>query len=175
MVLTDAQRDDFAKYARNPETWILAARRSLAVAKLLHRHADILASTPKYDFYEFSGCHYAGYFHAAMAVENALKAVFISRDPTIVENGALNIKKFGGKSGHALVDTAMIVLGALTDAEQRLLTKLEEFVWMGRYTVPTKGDILYDHDRMDNLRTATVDQATLLESLVERSINSVSK
>jgi hypothetical protein len=175
MPLTDAQVEDFTKYARNPETWVLAARRSLAVARLLRERADDLAHTTNRDFFEFSGCHYAGYFHAAMAVENALKAALISRDPTIVENGALNIRKFAGKSDHALLDSAVMVLGSLTDGERRLLTKLEEYVWAGRYTVPTKGDVLYDHDRMNNLRTSTADEVSILQSLVERAISHVGK
>jgi hypothetical protein len=175
MSLTSAQRDDFAKYARNPDTWALAARRSLAVAKLLQTRVTELLRQPNRDFHEFSGCHYAGYFHAAMAVENALKAVLVSRDPTIVENGAVDIKRFGGKSGHALLGPAAVVFGPLTDEERHLLMKLEEYVWAGRYTVPTKADVLYDPDRMHNLRTGTADEASLLESLVGRAISSVSK
>jgi hypothetical protein len=175
MALKPAERDDFSKYARNPQTWVLAARRSAAVAKLLRQRADELVHAPARDFLEFSGCHYASYFHTAMAVENALKAALIFRDPTIVENGALNTKKFGGKSGHALVNAALAVFGTLTEPEQRVLTKLEEYVWAGRYTVPTKADVLYDADRMHNLRTSSPDEAMIVESLTERAVKQAGK
>ncbi len=175
MALTDTQVDDYAKYARNPDTWVLAARRSLAVARLLRLRANELARFSEREFFEFSGCHYAAYFHAAMAVENALKAVLISRDPSIVDNGVLNLKKFGGKSAHALLDLGLTVLTSLSDEEQRLLTKLEEYVWAGRYTVPTRGDVLYDHDRMNNMRTSTAAEPDMLTSLIDRIVNMVGK
>jgi hypothetical protein len=175
MALTPAEREDFSKYARNPETWVLAARRSAAVAKLLRQRADALIHATASDFVEFSGCHYASYFHTAMAVENALKAALISRDPSIVENGTLNTKKFGGKAGHALVNAAVAVFGTLTKTEQRVLTKLEEYVWAGRYTVPTKADVLYDAERMHNLRTSTPDDVMIVESLIERAVKAAGK
>jgi hypothetical protein len=175
MALTPTERDDFSKYARNPETWVLAARRSAAVAKVLRQRANELVQATARDFFEFSGCHYASYFHTAMAVENALKAALISRDPGIVENGALNTKKFGGKTGHALVSAALKVFGTLTEAERTLLTKLEEYVWAGRYTVPTKAEILYDAERMHNLRMSTLDEVVIVESLIERAIKDAGK
>ena len=175
MGLTPAEREDFSTYARNPETWVLAARRSAAVAKLLRQRADELVHARERDFFEFSGCHYASYFHTAMAVENALKAALIFRDPSIVENGALNAKKFGGKSGHALVNAALTVFGTLNEGERRVLTKLEEYVWFGRYTVPTKADVLYDAERMHNLRTSTPEDVVIVESLIDRAVKSAAK
>jgi hypothetical protein len=175
MALTEAEREDFSKYARNPETWVLAARRSAAVAKVLRQRADELAQAPARDFFEFSGCRYASYFHTAMAVENALKAALIARDPSIVANGALDTKKFGGKGGHALLSAASMVFGTLTEAERRVLTKLEEYVWAGRYTVPTKADVLYDAERMHSLRTSTPDDVVLVDSLIERAVKHAGK
>ena len=93
MAITTAQSQDFSTYARNPDTWILAARRSLAVTELLMDHLDSLRTATERDFYQFSGCYYASYFHAGLAIENAAKAVLISKDPSIVENGSLNVKK----------------------------------------------------------------------------------
>lgn len=169
MPLTEAQADDFGKYARNPETWMLAARRNLAVSLFLRQRFDDLASSTDRDFFEFSGCYYAEYFHAALAIENALKAVLISRDPSIItKTGTLNIKKFKGRSGHALLDPALLILGSLTDAERRFISKLEEYIWAGRYTVPMKADVLFDHARMNNLRTSTVDEPDMLRSLMDR-------
>ncbi len=175
MSITDAQAEDFSSYARNPETWVLAARRSLAVARLLMKRFDELRLSANRDFFESSGCYYAGYFHAGVAIENALKAVLISRDPTIVLNGTLDIKKFGSRSGHALLDPALSILGSLNDEEHHFIAKLEEFVWAGRYTVPTKADVLYDQQRMNNVRLSTPDELDILQSLVECIIKKISK
>ncbi len=175
MPITDVQADDFGKYARNPETWVLAARRSLAVARLLmNRSAEMRLSTNR-DFFEFSGCYYAGYFHAGVALENAAKAVLISRDPTIVSKDALDVKKFGNRSRHALLEPAQSILGSLTEDERRFMTKLEAFVWAGRYTVPTKADVLYDEERMNNLRLSTPDEFNILQSLVDRIISKIAE
>jgi hypothetical protein len=170
MALTAAELEDFSKYARNPETWVLAARRSLAVAKVLRQRADELVLAKTYDFFEFSGCHYASYFHTAMAVENALKAALIFLDPSIVEDGTLKKEKFGGKTGHALLNAAIKVFGAVTDGERQVLTKLEEYVWAGRYTVPTRAEVLYDDKRMNSLRSSIRDEAAIVESMIERAI-----
>lgn len=173
MPLTSAQVEDFDKYARNPETWILSSRRSLAVADILSRHRASLRQTTNADFFESSGCFYASYFHAAVAVENAAKAVLIARDPNLVSNGSLNVKKFGNRSGHALLDPVQSILGALTDKETHYLIKLEEFVWAGRYAVPMKADVLYDEEKMNVLRLSTPDGTDILHSLVERLIKCI--
>jgi len=175
MPITAKQSEDFDAYARNPETWVLAARRSLAVAELLTRHLNALRNAANRDFFELSGCYYASYFHAGVAVENASKAVLVSRDPTIVSNGTLNVKKFGSWSGHALLDPLQSILGSLTDEERRYVMKLEEFVWAGRYTVPTKADVLYDEEKMNNVRLSTPEEMNILKSLVERLIKCISK
>lgn len=174
MPLTPSQTNDFNLYARNPETWVLSARRSLSVVKILSHHLDNLSSPfINHDFIEFSGCHNARCFHAAVAVENAVKAVLVARDPSVVENGSLNVKKFGSRSGHGLLDPVRTILGLLTDKEMRYLVKLEEFIWAGRYAVPMKADILYDEKRMDVLRLSTPDEMDMLHSLVERLINCI--
>src|SRR5882762_5644393 len=174
MAITSAQIDDFNAYGRNPETWALAARRSLAVAKVLMGRAEQLRLTADQNFFEFSGCYYAGYFHAGVAVENAAKALLISRDPTIVSKGAVDIKKFGGRTGHELLDLTQSAAIALSDAERRLVEKLEEFVWLVRYTVPRKADVLYDEKKMSNVRLSTSDEWDILHSLVDRIIASIS-
>lgn len=176
MPLTPSQTNDFNRYARIPETWVLSARRSLSVVKILSRHLDDLRSPfVNRDVVEFSGCHNASYFHAAVAVENAAKAVLVARDPSVVENGSLNVKKFGSRSGHGLLDPVQSILGALTDKEARYLVKLEEFVWAGRYAVPMRADVLYDEEKMDVLRLSTPDEMDMLHSLVERLIKCIYK
>jgi hypothetical protein len=147
---------------------VLAARRSLAVTELLMDHLDSLHTATERDFYQFSGCYYASYFHAGLAIENAAKAVLISRDPSIIENGNLKVKKFGSGSGHALLDPVLSIFGSLFDEERHLLTKLEEFVWAGRYTVPTKADMLYDEEKMNIMRLSTPDERVILRRLIDR-------
>lgn len=112
-------------------------------------------------------------FHAATAVENAAKAVLVARDPTIIENGTVNVKKFGNKSGHALIDPVRSILGELSGKEKRYLTKLQEFVWLGRYAIPMRADVLYDEEKMDVIRLTTPDEMDILHSLVERLISHV--
>jgi hypothetical protein len=65
MTITDDQANDYGKYARNPDNWMLAARRNLTVAQLLMKRARELQLLANHDSIEFSGCYYAGYFHAA--------------------------------------------------------------------------------------------------------------
>lgn len=167
MKVTEAESADFVKYASNPDTWVLAARRNLAVAKLLIKRARELQLMTDYDFFEFSGCFYAGYFHAALALENAVKAVRISRDPTIVSKDGLD-RKF--RTGHALLDPLKSVLGALSEEESSFVEKLEQFVWMGRYTVPTTPGPLYDRAKNNNARISSPKEPELLQSLFERTI-----
>jgi hypothetical protein len=168
MSLTPAQAEQFDRYARNPETWVFAARRNLAVTRLLMRHYDELRAVATRDMFESSGCYYASFFHAGLAIENASKAVLISRDPMIVSNGWLDTRKFGRQSGHALLNPVQLILGATSDEETSLLAKLESFVWAGRYSVPRKGDELFDREIMNNVRLSYPHEVDLIESLVER-------
>jgi hypothetical protein len=173
-VLSTRQIEDFHRYARNPETWVLSARRNLSVVKILSGHLENQSSPfIKHDVIEISGCHNAMCFHAAAAVENAAKAVLIARDPSVIENGVVNVKKFGSKSGHALLDPVHFILGVLASKETRYLTKLEEFVWLGRYAIPMRADVLYDQEKMDVLRLSTPDEMDILHSLVERLIKCI--
>lgn len=168
MTLTKQQMRDFAKYARSPETWLSSARRHLAVAKvLMDRTAALRFSSDKID--EFSGCFYAWYLHAGLAVENAVKAVLIVKDPNIVKlNGSLDIKKFGKKQ-HSIRELVRSVLSELSESEEQLLMKLEEHVvWAGKYTVPIRADVLYNQSLMNVARTSSVlDELALVESIVD--------
>jgi hypothetical protein len=159
---------EFSEYARNPDIWLLAARRNLAVAEILK---DLYRDPTTKERYPDlpAGCFfYAIYFHAALAIENAVKAVLISRDPTIVENGRLNTKKYKGWAKHKLLDPVKCILGSLSDEERRLLVKLEGFVWAGRYAVPVKAHELYDKEKMDIMTTATLEELAILRSLFDR-------
>src|SRR5262245_32656446 len=122
---------DFAEYASNPETWLQGARRHLAVAKVLMDRATALRFSPENLFDEFSGCFYSWHLHAGLAVENAVKAVLISKDPSLVLEGKLDIKKLEklcGKRGHGLLVPIRRELGELPENECHLLEKLEQYV-----------------------------------------------
>lgn len=175
MTLTESQAADFAAYARNPETWVLGARRQLAVAELLFDRVAALRSQASKFFEEFSGCYYGSFMHAGFAVENAVKAVLIFRDPTIVlSNGKLDGKKLGPKGGHGLRALVGSVLSGLTNEDQDLLLKLEEHViWAGRYTVPMKAVVLYDNAVMNVLRLSPADERARLKTLIDRLLAQV--
>src|SRR5690242_10125250 len=135
MQLSETQQKDFAEYGRRPETWLGGSRRHLAVFEVLSDRLDWLRlhSAAPQDLR--SGCFYAAYLHAGLAVENAVKAWLIARDSSIVERGRIARKKLGDRSGHAFVATAQEVLGTLSETERHVLFKLEEFVvWAGKYT-----------------------------------------
>lgn len=163
------QAKGFAAYARNPETWLLGARRHLAVAELLLDHVAALRTQSSQLFDELSGCHYAGFLHSGLAVENAVKAVLVSEDPTIVLNDSLDRKKLGGKAGHGLRGLVQSVLNDLSEDELQLLSKLEEYViWAGKYTVPMNADVLCNESVMSVLRISPTHERDLIRSLVTR-------
>lgn len=168
MPLTKSQAKDFTAYAGDPNTWVLAARRNLAVAEVLFARVEALSAVHDRPFHEFSGCFYASYFHAGVAIENAAKAVLIRRDPSIVSGGFLDKSKFG-KTSHALVELFHLANESLTDQERRLVVKLEQHVvWAGKYTIPLKPDVLYDNALMDTLRLSDPDEVGSIKRLVER-------
>ena len=174
MKITEAQIKDYETYARNPDNWVLAARRNLAIAHLLTDRLNESRGLKENNLYERSGCFYASYFHAGVAIENALKAVLISRDPSIVKNGTLDIKKFGSQSGHALLNPVIKIIGTLTDSETKYLIKLEEFTWAGRYSVPIKPDSLYDEKKMKIIRLSSSKEKDILDSIFNRLVESIS-
>lgn len=150
-------------YARKPGTWTNDARRHMAVAELLSRARN----GPGRDFYETSGCFYASYFHAAVAVETAHKAVRIRLDPSLIQNGGLRQPPFGGIR-HKLVVPVTEILGNVTPREKELLRKLEAFAEAGRYSVLNNVAPLLDDDLVNLLRSADIDEMGETRRLVER-------
>jgi len=171
MPITAAQIADFEVYARNPETWTFAAKRSLAVARLLDSRVQALRVQPTRDLFEFAGCLLSADLHAALAVENAVKGVYIKRDPVIVSNGRLRLPAVFGSSGHALLDPMVGVLGQLTDPERRLVVKLRESGWAGRFVVPVRAESLYDEEKLQIMRTSSPEEFPMIESLVSRLLS----
>jgi len=174
MSSTSSQPSHHDHYARDPATWVQDARRHLAVAELLVRRMDELRGAPSRDFYEFSGCFYSSYFHASVAIETAYKAILISRDPAIIENGGIRRGAFP-QGGHKLLAPVSQLVAQLSDDERYLLAKLEDYVELGRYSVPKDGDKLTDPSRMDRLRNAGLDEMGQIRRLVERLLAEVPK
>ena len=168
MPITAAQSADFEVYARNPDTWAFAAKRSLAVARVLDSRVQVLRAHPTRDVLEFSGCLFSAMLHAALAAENAVKGVYVKQDPAIVSNGRLNLTPVFNRSGHALLQPIVAVLGQLTESERRLVVKLEESGWAGRFVVPVHADLLYDEEKMQIMRTSLPEDFSMIESLVDR-------
>jgi hypothetical protein len=175
MPLTEAQEEDFAVYARRPQTWLEGSRRHLAVFEVLSDRLDVPRMQSGASQDERSGCYYAAYLHAGLAVENAVKASLIARDPSIIERGRIARKKLGDRSGHAFIAATEAILGSLSETERSILFKLEEFVvWAGKYTVPMDGAVLYDAESMQKLRTAPMNERAIVLSLVTRLHSSIS-
>jgi hypothetical protein len=169
MPLTEAQAADFAVYARRPATWLEGSRRHLAVYEVLSDRLESLNMQSGRSQDEFSGCFYAAYLHAGLAVENAVKAFLVVKDPTIIEGGRIDRKKLGDRSGHSFVELTERILGSLSQTERDVLFKLEEHVvWAGKYTVPMKAEILYDQQQMNVLRNAPMNERELIRGLVAR-------
>jgi hypothetical protein len=168
MPLSSAQLADFAIYARRPETWAIAARRQLAVARHLFSHEESLRSAEHDSFVERSGCHYSAYLHAGYAVENAAKAALVARDPMLItDRGTIDRTKLGPSGGHGLRCIAESVLSNLSTENLTLLDKLQEYVvWAGRYTVPMSAEVLFNEERMDRLRVAPLGERERIAALV---------
>lgn len=171
--LTAGQEEDFARYARNPETWALAARRQLAVALHLFAHEAALRKLPRASFEEMSGCHYAAYLHAGFAAENAAKAALVFRDSSVItEHGTIDRSKLGLNGGHGVRSIAELVLSDWPTEDLTLLDKLQEYVvWAGRYTVPMNGEVLFDEARMNVLRNSPFGEQDQIARVVARLLN----
>jgi len=96
---------------------------------------------------ERNGYYKAAMFHAGLAIENAAKAVLIKRKPNLIQNKRIDFKNLCGKSGHEILKCTQSALGNLSPEQERLLTKLQQYViWAGKYTLPRYGAVLDDHN-----------------------------
>ena len=169
MQLTNAQAADFADYGRKRATWLEGSRRHLAVYEVLSDNLERLNMQSGRSQDEFSGCFYAAYLHAGLAVENAATAFLVANDPTIVQDGRINKKKLGERAHHRFLHLTERILGSLSKSERDILFKLEEHVaWAGKYSVPMKAEILYDQAQMSVLRTIPMNEREIIRDLVTR-------
>ena len=164
--------DDFSKYASNPDTWLFAASCHISVWKVLSEHVARLLSEGNYKLEEYSGCREAAMFHAGIAIENALKANIIRQEKSIISGGRVNKMKFGNKSGHGLLELAKSALPEISESEERVIRKLEEYVmWAGKYSVPLKAETLYDRNVKTLLRLTYYSDSEVLETLYNRIVS----
>jgi hypothetical protein len=147
----------------------------MAVARVLFTHRATFTPFSSESVAERSGCIAAAYMHAGLALENAIKAHLVHRNPVIVRNdGTLDRKLLGLKSGHGITALCELVFPDIEPREYRVLAKLEEHVvWLGKYTTPLKAAPLYDGALMDVLRLSTPDEVERIESLFARLVDNV--
>jgi hypothetical protein len=169
MALTEAELDDFAAYAREPETWLATSRHHMVLFTVLDDRLDALRAHTGRSQDDFSACLRGSYLHAGLAVENAVRASLVRDDPDLIAGGKIDRRKLGERSKHSFVDDAQRILGSLSADELNVLTKLEEYVaWAGKYSVPMRADVFYDHGRLQVLRTAPMNEREIITSVVAR-------
>jgi hypothetical protein len=91
--MTQIPDTDFEVYGRRPETWLEASRRHLAVYEILAKHLLDLTMRSGAPQDQVSGYFYSQYLYAGLAVENAVRAYQVAKDPTIVAGEAIDRKK----------------------------------------------------------------------------------
>ena len=167
----NSNHDDFEKFASNPATWLSAASCHISVWKVLSEHVRKLLSEGKYKLEEYGGCRNAAMFHAGIAIENALKANIIGQEKSIISGGRVNKTKFGNKNGHGLLDLANSVLPEISESEEGIIRKLEEYVmWAGKYSVPLKAETLSNSDVKTLLRLTYYSDSEVLETLYNKIV-----
>ena len=163
--------DDFVKFASNPTTWVFEANCHISVWQVLSKHAEKLLIEGNYRVEEYAGCRKAACFHAGIAIENVLKASLVRQEPNLISRGAVDKSRFGNKSGHGLLELAQRVLPTLSEAETRILRKLEEHVmWAGKYSIPLKADRLFDRQVKNDLRVSLYGDNQILQQLYNKLV-----
>lgn len=124
--------DQHKKIASKPLTWVLTADELLRAFELLATHV-VEDSTKRQ---EASDKYIPSISSSAMmlggfAIENMLKAIYVSRYSAFDSSGNLTIVK------HDLLTLADALEISLTKDERMLLERLTQFItWAGRYPVP---------------------------------------
>ena len=114
-----------------------------------------------------------GLIHSALlllglAVENAAKAVYVARDPSLLSMERLDQFPNSSDKGHG-IGSLVAGLFALTEAESDLLSRLQEHVvWAGRYPIPRASTRYHDAHHPVNKRSMHPDDFRLAWSLIER-------
>ena len=137
--MSDAPLQDFELRARDPQTWLSAARQLLSAADTMNASLIALSKEHEDHWREAQvGSLKAAMLLAGLALENALKALAVARGSLSIELGALRLK--GPFGDHNLSGMAR-TLGVFEDEASRdLLRRLTAAVrWAARYPVPKSG------------------------------------
>ena len=124
--------DQHKRLASEPLSWTLSADELLRSFGLLvdQEALDMPARRQKPEKYLPNVCSVAMML-AGLAIENLLKAIYISANPAFNESGKFNV------ATHDLLKLADDINLALTEEERVLIERLEQFLtWAGRYPVP---------------------------------------
>lgn len=125
---------------RDPHTWLFTAAQLKRAADTVKVEIDKAFAgsnhpygrVPIQDLYLF----YSYFLLAGLSLENLTKGILISRNPSIVSNGELNLKMLAGSSnGHHLPNLAEQVGIQLSPEERSILPRLQEFIVWGKYPI----------------------------------------
>jgi hypothetical protein len=177
-VASKREIDDFVAWSRRPSAWVFGARAHLAVSEVLFDRAHSLhmgrgaQHKSHQDVEELAGCWQAAYLHAGLSVEQAAKAVLISRDHKIItDTGRIDRQRFpsAGPSGHAVSGIVPQLISALSPREVEILQKLEDhIIWKGKYAVPLNVEQLEVTDVRVRGAAHYLDDRATIRSIVER-------
>jgi hypothetical protein len=159
--------DGFDDLARKPEIWLDESRYQMVAADALFDRFEKIKGTGTIE--ERNGYYKAAMFHAGLAIENAAKAVLVKRDPNLIKNKSINFKNLCGKSGHEILKCAQSALGNISVEEERLLTKLQQYIiWAGKYTLPKFGAVLDDHGLLQEMRLINIKDRMIARELLKQ-------
>lgn len=167
MTTSSTYSDDFDNYARDPNIWLFESRCQIAVANVLFDSFDqkLVNGTVE----ERNGYYKTAMFHAGLAIENAAKAVLIKRNPNLIQNKKIDFKNMCGQSGHEILKCTKSAVGNLSPKQERLLTKLQQYViWAGKYTLPRNGIILDNHHLRQEMRLISKEDRTTINDILNR-------
>ena len=131
----------FELIATDPESWLSQAEQHLYAARLIADHFGTIAFRSQTE----AGIRVAKLASIkslslllAFVLENALKALIIASNASVVKNGRIYRSEFdGGKSGHDLVALSKRANLPGRTEQQDLFRRLTVFAeWAGRYPLP---------------------------------------
>lgn len=156
--------DGFDELARKPEIWLNESRYQMVAADALFDLFDKINLTGTIE--ERNGYYKAAMFHAGLAIENAAKAALVKRDPKSIQNKEIDVKKL---CGHKIRKCTQGALGNLSAEQERLLTKLQEYViWAGKYALPLRGADLDNHKIRQEMRLINAEDRIVIRDILKR-------
>ncbi|WP_173218117.1 hypothetical protein [Paenibacillus alba] len=139
MNYNEHQRKNFKAIGQQHTIWLMNAKDLKNSADVLleriHEVNRRISEHEPVDLIEDTGVFKVYMLLAGLSLENVIKGLIISRNPTIVTDEEV---KFSG-SGHKLIELFRLVNISLNNDEIKFLELIEEFImWAGRYSLPKK-------------------------------------